>query len=57
MDDIKDDMKAIRNANVGTDRGRSLLAESLRDLGTGRSILVDRNGVVERSSWAGRWTS
>lgn len=34
------------NANAGTDRGRAMLDKSLRDLGAGRSILVDRNGRV-----------
>jgi len=36
-----------RNANQGTKRGRELLAESLKTLGAGRSILLDRcNRVV-----------
>ena len=35
-----------QNANQGTARGRGLLAHSLRDLGAGRSIVVDRAGVV-----------
>lgn len=35
-----------RNANKGTDRGRKALASSLKDFGSGRSILVDKNGVV-----------
>jgi DNA modification methylase len=35
-----------RNANRGTARGRQLLRESLRELGGGRSILVDRTGQV-----------
>ena len=35
-----------RNANRGTARGRSVLEKSLRDLGAGRSILVDKNGAV-----------
>lgn len=35
-----------RNANKGTDRGRALLRRSLADLKAGRSILVDKNGVV-----------
>ena len=34
------------NANKGTPRGRALLTQSLRQYGTGRSILADRNGVV-----------
>lgn len=34
------------NANLGTDRGKELLAESLETCGTGRSILVDRHGKV-----------
>lgn len=34
------------NANKGTPRGRGMLENSLTKLGAGRSILVDRNGVV-----------
>lgn len=33
-----------RNANQGTQRGRDLLEKSLRELGAGRSIVVDREG-------------
>lgn len=36
----------IHNANAGTDRGRAMVAESLRECGAGRSILADRDGVV-----------
>jgi 16S rRNA G966 N2-methylase RsmD len=35
-----------RNANRGTKAGRKALDESLRDLGMGRSILIDKDGVV-----------
>lgn len=35
-----------RNANRGTERGRKMLADSLRDLGAGRSIVADRHGVI-----------
>ena len=34
------------NANMGTDKGRRMLSQSLQNLGAGRSILVDRNGVI-----------
>ncbi len=34
------------NLNLGTERVRALLAASLKDLGTGRSVLVDRNDVL-----------
>ena len=34
------------NANVGTKRGRELLAKSLAKYGTGRSVLVDKNNRV-----------
>jgi DNA modification methylase len=34
------------NANRGTDRGRSLLDTSLEKYGAGRSVLVDRRGVL-----------
>jgi DNA modification methylase len=35
-----------RNANKGTQRGAAMLEKSLRDLGAGRSILIDKNGAV-----------
>jgi hypothetical protein len=35
-----------KNANRGTARGRKLLEDSLRKLGAGRSVLVDRQGRV-----------
>src|SRR5215471_21012580 len=35
-----------RNANRGSDRGRKMLEDSLRKLGAGRSVLVDREGRV-----------
>ena len=35
-----------KNANVGTERGSALLEKSLREYGAGRSILLDKNGVI-----------
>lgn len=35
-----------RNANKGTERGKKMLDRSVSKLGLGRSILVDKNGVV-----------
>lgn len=35
-----------RNANKGTERGLGMLEHSLRNLGAGRSILVDKEGRV-----------
>ena len=34
------------NANAGTERGRAMLDASLREVGAGRSIVVDREGIV-----------
>ena len=34
------------NANRGTDRGRAALAQSLRDHGAGRAVLIDRHGRI-----------
>jgi DNA modification methylase len=34
------------NANMGTDRGKLLLAESLKSHGAGRSVLVDKHGRI-----------
>ncbi len=41
IDDLTHDDE---NANLGTERGRSALAASLRDYGAGRSVLADREG-------------
>jgi hypothetical protein len=41
LDDLKPD---DRNANRGNERGRRLIAKSVKDLGLGRSIVVDKNG-------------
>lgn len=35
-----------QNANMGTKRGKELLAQSIKELGAGRSILVDKDGNV-----------
>jgi DNA modification methylase len=35
-----------RNANRGTDRGRDTLAQSLREFGAGRAVLIDRRGHI-----------
>src|SRR5215471_21849037 len=35
-----------QNANRGSERGRKMLEDSLRKLGAGRSVLVDREGRV-----------
>lgn len=36
----------VRNANKGTKRGRQMVIDSLREVGAGRSIVVDREGRV-----------
>jgi DNA modification methylase len=33
-----------QNANLGTERGREALAQSLREFGPGRAVLIDRHG-------------
>jgi sporulation protein YlmC with PRC-barrel domain len=35
-----------RNANRGSKRGAGVIEKSLRDYGAGRSILIDKNGVI-----------
>jgi hypothetical protein len=35
-----------RNPNKGTQRGSGILDQSVRELGAGRSLLVDKNGVI-----------
>lgn len=43
IDQLKPD---LHNANKGTLRGRKALDHSLRQLGAGRSVLIDKNGNV-----------
>ena len=43
---VADFIPDLRNANRGTERGRAMLEDSLRQYGAGRSILVDREGRV-----------
>jgi len=43
LSELKQD---AHNANVGTSRGNELLRKSLDKYGTGRSILVDKNGQI-----------
>ncbi len=43
---LKDLTPDPNNANLGTQRGLGMLDASLRELGAGRSILADKNGVV-----------
>jgi hypothetical protein len=35
-----------RNANKGTNRGKKMVAQSLKDYGAGRSVLADRDGRI-----------
>jgi DNA modification methylase len=35
-----------KNANLGTDRGRAALKQSLREWGAGRAVLIDRNARI-----------
>lgn len=43
IDDLQPD---VSNANKGTERGRYMVEASLRDVGAGRSIVVDKHGRV-----------
>jgi hypothetical protein len=43
LDDLTSDPQ---NANLGTARGREALAQSLREFGPGRAVLIDRHGNV-----------
>lgn len=40
---IQDVIPDDQNINLGTEEGRAMLSESIRRLGTGRSILLDKN--------------
>lgn len=43
---ITDYKPLARNPNKGTQRGTGILDQSVRELGAGRSLLVDKNGVI-----------
>lgn len=43
---IEDFQPDSHNANTGTPRGMSALESSVRELGLGRSIVVDKNNVI-----------
>jgi len=46
MSKLTDYKPLTRNPNKGTQRGTGILEQSVRELGAGRSILVDKNGVI-----------
>jgi hypothetical protein len=43
---LSDLLQDRNNANQGTEHGKELLEQSLRELGAGRSILIDKNGRI-----------
>ena len=46
MSKLTDYKPLSRNPNKGTQRGTGILEQSVRELGAGRSILVDKNGII-----------
>jgi hypothetical protein len=48
-----------KNANKGTPRGSQMIEDSFRQYGAGRSILIDKNGLIiaGNKSAPGMWTS
>ena len=44
--DIQTLMQDDHNFNKGTDAGRQLMEKSFKELGAGRSILVDKDGRI-----------
>lgn len=46
IETVRDLTPDPRNANRGTERGSGMLETSLREYGAGRSLLVDKHGVV-----------
>lgn len=46
INSIKDLIHDPNNANKGSDRGKKAVADSLEKYGAGRSIVVDKNGVI-----------
>lgn len=43
---LKDLIQDDRNLNKGTERGQQLIEKSLRELGAGRSLLLDKNNRI-----------
>src|SRR6185437_15463826 len=46
ISNINDLIPDDKNANKGTPKGRKLLRNSLKKLGAGRSIVIDRDGRI-----------
>ena len=44
--DIRDIIPDNRNFNAGTEKGREMIEKSFRELGAGRSILLDKNNRI-----------
>ena len=44
--DINDLVQDKRNFNKGNEQGQQLMERSFKELGAGRSILLDRNGNI-----------
>ncbi len=43
---LKDLSQDRSNLNIGTDRGKDMIAKSFRNYGGGRSVLVDKEGRI-----------
>ena len=44
--DIRDIIPDSHNFNAGTEKGREMIEKSFRELGAGRSILLDKNNRI-----------
>ena len=44
--DIRDIIPDDHNFNKGTEKGREMIEKSFRELGAGRSILLDKNNRI-----------
>ena len=44
--DINDLVQDKRNFNKGNEQGQELMERSFKEMGAGRSILIDRNGHI-----------
>ena len=44
--DIRDIIPDDHNFNAGTEKGREMIEKSFRELGAGRSILLDKNNRI-----------
>ena len=55
--DINDLVQDKRNFNKGSEQGQQLMERSFKELGAGRSILLDKNGNIILDTFGGSGTT